>query len=66
MSDALAFAAKAGIRTFAQAMAGAMSGISIAALADIQGLGEVAAVMAIGALVAGLTAFFQNWSEQLA
>lgn len=65
MKDALVFALKPAIRTFAQALAGGLATLTVATVADFAALPQLALVLLYGAVVAALIAYLQNFAEQL-
>lgn len=67
MKDAVRIGLKAGIRTFAQSMAGALSGVAILGItqSDLVSAGTAVAVGCLGAIVAAVVAFLQNFAENI-
>lgn len=65
MKDALIFALKPAIRTFAQALAGGLATLTVATVGDFAALPQLAVVLLYGAVVAALIAYLQNFAEQL-
>lgn len=65
MKDALIFALKPAIRTFAQALAGGLATLTVATVGDFAALPQLAAVLLYGAVVAALIAYLQNFAEYL-
>jgi hypothetical protein len=67
MKDALRIGLKAAIRTFAQSMAGALSGVAILGIAqsDLVSAGTAIVVGCLGAVIAAVVAFLQNFAENV-
>lgn len=65
MKDALIFALKPAIRTFAQALAGGLATLTVATVSDFAALPQLAVVLLYGAVVAALIAYLQNFAEYL-
>lgn len=65
MKDALKFALKPAIRTFAQALAGGLATLAVASVSDFEKLPSLASVMLYGAILAGAIAYCQNVAERL-
>jgi ABC-type Fe3+-siderophore transport system permease subunit len=67
VKQAFVFASVAAIRTLAQSMAAGLGTITVIATQwpDFKYLGMVVSAIAVGAVLSGLLAFFQNLAEQL-
>lgn len=67
MKRALLIGLRAGIRTFAQNMVGALGALTVVSLsqADMAALGATAALGTLASAIGALAAFFQNFAEQL-
>lgn len=67
MKNAFRIGLRAGIRTFAQSEAGALSAITVTSIAsgDLKILGVVAGVGTMSALISAVVAFLMNFSENI-
>jgi len=65
MKDAARIGLRAAIRTLAQTLAGGLAAVSVVSLGDAGVAANAALIAAIGACIAAVVAFLQNFAESL-